>query len=235
MKNNHMRIGLTAWLIVAALACRGQSGYEWRGGDPNGIPKWHMGRQIAQVMSHFGISWLERPERQEEEDFEQLLKNMDLRPGLQVADIGAGSGFHTVRIAKRIGAGTVHAVDIEPAMLEFIERRVEKEKIRNVRTVLSDTVRIPLPAGSIDMALMVDVYHEMSHPREMLRSMHAMLKPGGRIFLVEYRGEDPSVPIKALHKMTEAQAVREFWAGGFVLERNIDNLPWQHCMVFRKH
>jgi SAM-dependent methyltransferase len=229
-----MKIGLTAWCIMAVLACRGQSGYEWRGGDPNGIPKWYMGRQIAHVMSHFGISWLERPERQEEEDFEQLLKNMDLRPGVQVADIGAGSGFHSVRMARRIGTGTVHAVDIEPAMLEFIERRVAREKLVNVRTVLSDTVQVPLPAGSIDIALMVDVYHEMSHPREMLRSMHAMLKPGGRIYLVEFRGEDPGVPIKALHKMTEAQAVREFGAGGFVLERNIGNLPWQHCMVFRK-
>lgn len=234
MKIIHMKIGLTAWCIMAVLACRGQSGYEWRGGDPNGIPKWYMGRQIAQVMSHFGISWLERPERQEEEDFEQLLKNMDLKPGVQVADIGAGSGFHSVRMARRIGTGTVHAVDIEPAMLEFIERRVAREKLLNVRTVLSDTVQVPLPAGSIDIALMVDVYHEMSHPREMLRSMHAMLKPGGRIYLVEFRGEDPGVPIKALHKMTEAQAVREFGAGGFVMERNIGNLPWQHCMVFRK-
>lgn len=226
-----------AWLVLcllASVAGRSQAGYEYRGGDPNGISKWYMGRQIAHVMSHFGISWLERPERQAEEDFEQLLRNMDLRAGMQVADIGAGSGFHAVRMAKRIGSGRVYAVDIEPAMLEYIERRVAREKMSNVRTVLSDTVRVPLPAGSIDLALLVDVYHEMSHPREMLQSMHAMLKPDGRIYLVEYRAEDPEVPIKAVHKMTEAQAVREFASCGFVLERNIGNLPWQHCMVFRK-
>jgi len=229
-----MRSRLLAGFLLACMSCSGQAVYEWRGGDPNGIGKWYMGRQIAHVMSHFGISWLERPERQEEEDFEQLLQNMGLREGMQVADIGAGSGFHTTRMARRIGSGTVFAVDIEPEMLEFIERRVAREKLKNVRTVLSDTVRVPMPAGTIDLALLVDVYHEMSHPREMLQSMHAMLKPGGRIFLVEFRAEDPNVPIKAVHKMTEAQAVREFAAGGFTLEKNIGNLPWQHCMVFRK-
>ncbi|MBM3442290.1 MAG: class I SAM-dependent methyltransferase [Bacteroidetes bacterium] len=225
------------WLLLflfTSSSLFAQSVYEQRGGDPNGIHKWYMGRQIAKTMNHFGISWLERPERQEEEDAEQLLRNMGLKQGMQVADIGAGSGFYTIRIAQRIGRGTVYAVDIEPAMLSFIQKRVARQKLKNVKPIRCDTVQIPLPEESIDVILIVDVYHEMSHPREMLSSMYRMLKSSGRIFLVEFRAEDPNVPIKAVHKMTESQAIREFAASSFILDRSIENLPWQHCMVFRK-
>ena len=128
----------------------------------------------------------------------------------------------------------MHAVDIEPEMVAYLERRAEKEGIPNLRAVLGSEKKIPLSPNSIDIALMVDVYHECSHPYEMGLSMHEMLKRGGRLYLVEYREEDPAVPIKAVHKMSQAQAVRELTAAGFRFERNIGNLPWQHCLVFTK-
>jgi ubiquinone/menaquinone biosynthesis C-methylase UbiE len=211
-----------------------QPKYRRAAGDPNGIDKWYMGRQIAHVMSHYGISWLERAERQEEENTDLLLRNLGLKEGMQVADIGAGSGYHSVRIARAIGSGRVFAVDVSPEMVEHLSDRLKRESIRNISCVLGSIQDIPLKARSIDLILMVDVYHEFSHPYEMAQVMRRILRDDGRIFLVEFRGEDASVPIKKIHKMNEAQAIREFEASGFELERNIDNLPWQHCMVFRK-
>lgn len=211
-----------------------QPKYRTAPGDPNGIDKWYMGRQIAHVMSHYGIPWLERAERQEEEDTDLLLRNLGLKEGMQVADIGAGSGYHSVRIARRIGSGRVYAVDVSPEMVDHLGERVKRESIRNINCVLGSEQDIPLKERSIDLILMVDVYHEFSHPYEMAQAMRRILRDEGRICLVEFRGEDASVPIKKIHKMTEAQAVREFEASGFELERNISNLPWQHCLVFRK-
>jgi FkbM family methyltransferase len=220
--------------IVSFLNSNGQEKYIIKGGDPNGINKWYMGRQIAHVMSHWGIDWLERPERQFEENSALLLKNLNLKSGMHVADIGAGSGYYTSLIAKRIGNGKVYAVDVEPQMILFLNERLKEEKLSNVITVLGSEKSTALPSSSIDMMLLVDVYHEFSFPYEMGQSMYNALKPEGRLVLVEFRSEDETVPIKTIHKMSEAQSVKELKAVGFRLEKNISNLPWQHCMVFVK-
>ncbi|MEY4886053.1 MAG: hypothetical protein RL151_1362 [Bacteroidota bacterium] len=231
MNNRHL-ILFVFCLLSGMLAA--QQRYRMAPGDPNGIDKWYMGRQIAHVMSHYGISWLERPERQEEENTELLLRNLALKDGMQVADIGAGSGYHSFRMAGKLGSGRVFAVDVSPEMVDHLNERLKRASIRNISCVLGSEQDIPLKERSIDLVLMVDVYHEFSHPYEMAQAMRRVLKDDGRIYLVEFRGEDASVPIKRVHKMTEAQAVREFEAAGFVLDRNMDNLPWQHCMIFRK-
>jgi SAM-dependent methyltransferase len=223
---------LIAMLFLFIL--NGQDRYTVKQGDPNGINKWYMGRQIAQVMSHYGIDWLERPERQYEENTALLLKNLDLKPGMNFADIGAGSGYYSNLISKRIGNGKVFAVDVEPEMITYLNDRIKKEKLSNIVTVLGSETSVSLPALSMDIMLLVDVYHEFSFPYEMGLSMFKSLKPNGKLVLVEFRSEDKSVPIKKIHKMSEAQAVKELQMAGFHLEKNIDNLPWQHCMVFAK-
>ena len=220
--------------IVSFLVSSGQEKYIIKGGDPNGINKWYMGRQIAYVMSHWGIDWLERPERQFEENSALLLKNLNLKSGMQIADIGAGSGYYTSLMSKRIGNGKVYAVDVEPQMILFLNERIKEEKLTNVVTVLGSETSVRLPASSLDMMLLVDVYHEFSFPYEMGQSMYNALKPDGRLVLVEFRSEDETVPIKTIHKMSVAQSVKELKAVGFKLEKNISNLPWQHCMVFVK-
>jgi ubiquinone/menaquinone biosynthesis C-methylase UbiE len=211
-----------------------QTRYLNKAGDPNGIDKWYMGRQIAHVMSHFGIEWLERPEREFEENTTTLIKNLQLQPGMNVADIGAGSGYHSRLISKKIGKGKVYAVDVEPIMLVYLKQRIAQENLQNIVPVLGTISSVSLPNESVDMMLLVDVYHEFSHPYEMGLSMFNALKPNGKLVLVEFRAEDESVPIKTIHKMSEAQAVKELKAVGFRLEKNMKNLPWQHCMIFRK-
>jgi ubiquinone/menaquinone biosynthesis C-methylase UbiE len=212
----------------------GQERYKIRAGDPNGINKWYMGRQIAHVMSHFGIDWLEREEREMEENTSLLLKNLAVKPGMVVADIGAGSGYHSSLLSKMVGTGKVFAVDVEPEMIAYLNARIKEEKLSRIIPVLSTEQKVSLPENTIDMMLLVDVYHEFSFPYEMALSMRAALKPGGKLVLVEFRAEDPTVPIKTIHKMSEAQAIKEFKAAGFAFDKNIDNLPWQHCMVFTK-
>jgi ubiquinone/menaquinone biosynthesis C-methylase UbiE len=223
---------------IIALFClffvNGQDRYTYKQDDPNGIKKWSMNRQIAQVMSHYGIDWLERPERQYEENTALLVKNLDLKPGMNMADIGAGSGYYSNLISKRIGNGKVFAVDVEPEMIAYLNDRIKEEKLSNIVTVLGSETSVSLPASSMDMMLLVDVYHEFSFPYEMGLSMYKSLKPNGKLVLVEFRSEDQAVPIKTIHKMSEAQAVKELNMAGFVLEKNIRNLPWQHCMVFVK-
>jgi FkbM family methyltransferase len=193
-----------------------------------------MGRQIAHVMSHYGISWLERPEREQEEGSSILMKNLALKPEMVVADIGAGSGYYSVRMARLVDKGKVYAVDVEAQMIRYMEKRISTEKISNIIPLRCTEQSARLPRSSVDVMLLVDVYHEFSYPYEMGRSMLDGLKPGGRLFLVEYRMEDPEVPIKTVHKMSEAQAIKELTAAGFLFERNLTNLPWQHCLVFRK-
>lgn len=224
----------TAIAFFSFLSSNGQERYTIKKGDPNGINKWYMGRQIAYVMSHWGIDWLERPERQFEENSDLLLKNLNLKPGMQIADIGAGSGYYSSLMAKRIGNGKVYAVDVEPQMILFLNERIKEEKLSNVTTVLGSETSVALPSSSMDLMLLVDVYHEFSFPYEMGLSMYNALKPNGRLVLVEFRSEDETVPIKTIHKMSEAQSVKELKAVGFRLEKNISNLPWQHCMVFVK-
>lgn len=221
-------------LCTLSITSNAQSRYVNKPGDPNGIDKWYMGRQIAHVMSHFGIEWLERPEREFEENSTMLIKNMQLQPGMNVADIGAGSGYHSRLISKLIGNGKVYAVDVEPVMLVYLKQRIEQEKLSNIIPVLGTSTSVSLPNESIDMMFLADVYHEFSHPYEMGQSMYNALKKDGRLVLVEFREEDDAVPIKSIHKMSESQAVKELKAVGFRLEKNIRNLPWQHCMVFKK-
>lgn len=220
--------------LTISLCTLGQDRYKIRAGDPNGINKWYMGRQIAHVMSHFGIDWLEREEREMEENTSLLLKNLAVKPGMVVADIGAGSGYHSALLSKMVGTGKVFAVDVEPEMIAYLNQRINQEKLLRIVPVLSTEQKVSLPENTIDMMLLVDVYHEFSFPYEMALSMRAALKPGGKLVLVEFRAEDLTVPIKTIHKMSEAQAIKEFKAAGFAFDRNIDNLPWQHCMVFIK-
>ena len=207
--------------------------YTMKRGDPNGIGKWYKGREIAHVMGYQGMSWLERPEREKEEQTSLLLKNMSIQPGDAIADIGAGSGYHVFKMADLNGTGQVYAVDIQDEMLAAIEGRKQAENVQNVQVVKGNEKSVNLADNSVDKILMVDVYHEFNFPKEMMLSMKSALKPDGRIYLIEYRGEDKTIPIKEIHKMTEDQAVKEMKAVGLKLDKNIKNLPWQHCMIFK--
>ena len=226
-------------ILILSNECLGQNPntdkkYTFKRGDDNGIGKWYMGREIAYVMGFEGIGWLERSDREKEENVSNLIQNMMIKSNDTIADIGAGSGYHVFRMAPLTEKGQVYAVDIQSEMLMSIEKTKESSKIRNVETILGSEKSIYLPKSSVDKILMVDVYHEFNFPVEMIASMKNALKPNGQLFLIEYRGEDPKVPIKKIHKMTEKQAVKEMEAAGFKLKENIDNLPWQHCMVFVK-
>jgi FkbM family methyltransferase len=220
--------------LVLSLFSLGQDRYKIRTGDPNGINKWYMGRQISQVMSHYGIDWLERDERDIEENTSLLLKNLDVKPGMVIADVGAGSGYHSALLSKMVGNGKVFAVDVEPEMIAYLNKRIKQEKLSRIVPVLSTEQKLSITENTVDMVLLVDVYHEFSYPYEMALSMLSALKPGGKLVLVEFRSEDPKVPIKTIHKMSLVQAIKEFKAAGFKFVKNIDNLPWQHCMVFIK-
>jgi SAM-dependent methyltransferase len=201
----------------------------------DGIGKFYMGREIAHVMGHQAADWLERPERDEEEHTETLVEQLKARPGDVVADIGAGTGYFSRRIAKRIlPKGTVLAVDIQPEMLQLLTNQMAEAGIANVKPVLGTITDPKLPPGSVDLAFMVDVYHEFDHPFEMMQSITRALKPGGRVVFVEFRGEDPEVPIKLLHKMTEAQVKKEMSALPLAWVETIGVLPRQHIIVFRK-
>jgi SAM-dependent methyltransferase len=202
---------------------------------PDGIGKIYMGREISHVMGFHGAQWLERTERMNEERPDLVLNALDLKPGMTVADIGAGTGYYAWRIAQRIGAaGTVYAVDVQPEMIKALERQMSRRGAANVKAVTGTPANPKLPRNSLDLALMVDVYHEFEQPYEMLAAIVAALKPGGRVAFVEFRGNDPKVPIKPLHTMTEEQVRRE--AGAHALEwiRTTRDLPWQHVIVFRK-
>jgi ubiquinone/menaquinone biosynthesis C-methylase UbiE len=191
------------------------------------------GRRFAPVMGWQGADWLERNERVDEEEPDIALDALKIPKGASVADVGAGSGYMTVRLAKRVGpSGTVYANDLQPQMLEMLRRRLEKEKITNV-TLVQGTVDDPkLPPASVDLELMVDVYHELSQPQAMLRALRQALKPGGRLVLLEYRKEDPSIPIRLEHKMTVAEAKIELEAEGFTLSKVDESLPRQHILIF---
>ena len=211
-----------------------QSAYETRTPSRYGIGKVYMGREIAFVMSHAGADWLERPERVEEERIDLLVSELGLRPGDVVADVGAGSGVLSFLMSERVPQGRVLAVDIQPEMLEMLAKARAKRGIRNVETVLGTLADPRLPTESVDLALMVDAYHEFSHPREMMQAIVRALRPGGRVALVEYRAEDPSVPILPTHKMTQAQAKKEMAAVGLRWVETKDSLPQQHLMLFEK-
>lgn len=202
----------------------------------DGIGKYYFGREIAQVMGHQGASWLERPEREEEERTDLLVEALELKPGMVVADVGAGSGYFSWRMAQRVGPkGTVYGTDIQQEFLDLLMANMRKRRVGDIVKPVLGTVQDPkLPAASCDLILLVDVYHELDYPYEMTAAMIRALKPGGRLVLVEYRGEDPKVPIKPLHKMTAEQVKKELAVQPIAFERNIARLPWQHILVFRK-
>ena len=199
----------------------------------DGIGKRYMGREISHVMGHQGARWLERPEREREEGTDLLIAELGLEPTDIVADIGAGTGYFVFRISPLVPQGQVLAVDIQQEMLDIIESRAAGTA-DNVSTVLGTVTDINVPDSSVDLILLVDAYHEFSHPREMGRSMFRALKPGGRVALVEYRAEDPSVAIKPLHKMSQEQAIREMEALGLRWAATSDRLPPQHLMFFTR-
>ena len=200
----------------------------------DGIGRLYFDREIAQVMGHFGASWLERPEREREERTELLLSMLPLEAGDTVADIGAGSGYFTRRLSRMVGdEGTVIATDIQPQMLEILESGLLREGIANVEPMLGTITDCGLKPSSVDMILLVDVYHEFDHPWEMSRSMLRALRPDGVVALVEYRADDPGVPIKPLHTMTAEQSRLEFEAAGFTLVgETVGDLPWQRLQLF---
>lgn len=202
--------------------------------SPDGIGKFYMGREIAKVMGHTGAGWLERPSRSTEEQPQQVVNALNLKPTDVVADIGAGTGYMSFRISPLVPKGKVLAVDIQPEMLDIMDSIKRERHITNVEPVLGSITDPHLPPNSIDLALMVDTYHEFSHPREMMEALVRALKPGGRVVLVEYRGENPFVFIKALHKMTQKQARKEMEAVGLQWRETKSFLPTQHLMVFEK-
>ncbi len=216
----------------------GKPKYEFRREhDPNGIGKFYLGREIAHVMGFAGAIWLERPEREDEEAPSKLVKELKLQPGQVVADIGAGSGLLSVMMAKEVGdTGKVIAVDVQQEMLDLLDKKLAQEGIKNVEGLLGTEKSPRLDAESIDLAIMVDVYHEFAFPYEMMLEISKSLKPGGRVVFVEYRKEDPNVPIKLVHKMTQAQVKREINQPEFHLKwkETIGTLPRQHVIVFEK-
>jgi len=234
MKKRIMRF-LGLFLVLTTNFLYAQEGrYEFKKGAYDGIGKWYMQREISHVMGYQGMSWLERDEREKEENTSTLLKNMKISDTDDIADIGAGSGYHVFKLADMATAGTIYAVDIQDEMLAAMRSKKLEGKIENVALVKGNEKSVNLKPNSVDKVLIVDVYHEMNFPYEMMASIKKAMRADARLYLIEYRGEDPNVPIKELHKMTEAQAVREMQAIGLELEENTDNLPWQHCMVFVK-
>ncbi|REJ88855.1 MAG: methyltransferase domain-containing protein [Planctomycetota bacterium] len=205
--------------------------------DPNGIGKFYMGREIARVMGHQGIYWLERPEREREEKLSLLIESLELEPGMVVADIGAGSGVISVLVAEEVGEeGTVLAVDIQQEMLDALAVKCKELGIENIEPVLGTNKSPRLKPETVDLVFMVDVYHEFDFPYEMLLEISRALKPGGRVAFVEYRMEDPDVPIKLVHKMSEEQVKREASLPEFGLRwlKTVDKLPRQHVVIFEK-
>ena len=201
----------------------------------DGIGKFHAGREIAQVMSFHGAQWLERSERYDEERPDLVLAALDLKPGMTVADVGAGTGYYAWRMAQRVGNnGTVYAVDIQPEMIALLGKQVARRGTANVKALLGTPTDPRLPRNTLDLVLMVDVYHEFEFPYEMLAALADALKPGGRLVFVEFRGGDPTVPIKPLHTMTERQVRAEASLHPLEWVRTVSNLPWQHMIVFRR-
>ncbi|WP_263786011.1 class I SAM-dependent methyltransferase [Salinibacter grassmerensis] len=208
--------------------------YAQRSPSRNGIGKMYMGREISKVMGHRGANWLERPAREKKERPDLLVDSLPLDPSDTVADIGAGTGYLSFRVAPRVPRGNILAVDIQPEMLNMMRERIDERGVDNVVPVRGTVTNPQLPADSVDLAYMVDAYHEFSHPYEMMTALVEDLTPGGRVVLVEYPREDPSIPIKTLHKMTEAQAKKEMRAVGLEWMETKDMLPRQHFMIFRK-
>jgi ubiquinone/menaquinone biosynthesis C-methylase UbiE len=203
--------------------------------DPNGINKWYLGREIAHFMGPGGIPWLDRPEREDEEHPTKVIDALELKGGEVIADLGAGSGYFTFRLAPKVGEkGKVLAVDIQDEMIAELKKRIEKSKVTNVETVQCTERDPKLPEAGVDIVLMVDVYHEIAFPYEVMSAIRKALKPGGRMVFVEYRKEDPKVPIKEIHKMSIEQLKKEMAVVGLEHLKTVDTLPRQHIAIFVK-
>jgi len=234
-----MKAAVFALLLLCGLLAHAEplaQHYEFRAAhDPDGIGKFYLGREIAHVMGPGGIIWLERRERETEEKPQLVIDALEIKPGQTIADLGAGSGYYSFRIAPLVGpTGRVLAIDIEPKMLEVIAERAGREHVTNIATVRSSERDPNLAPHSVDLLFMVDVYHELEYPYEVMRKVREALKPGGRVALVEYRAEDPQVQIKPVHKMSEAQVRREMQAAGFRHVTTVRTLPLQHLILFER-
>ncbi len=240
-----MRALLSAWAAAAAALWMSTSlalaqpiefaqRYSPVPASADGIGKRYLGREIAAVMGWQGAAWLEREEREREERTDLLLAALALRPGMVVADIGAGTGYLSRRMAPAVmPGGKVLAVDVQPEMVSLLQAGVKRSGLTQIEPRLGSEDDVKLPPASVDLAVMVDVYHELAFPHEVMASLMKALKPGGRIAFVEYKAEDARVPIKPLHKMSEAQIKREAAVFDLVWERTVNTLPWQHVVVFR--
>jgi precorrin-6B methylase 2 len=203
--------------------------------DPNGINKWYLGREIAHFMGPGGIPWLDRPQREDEENPPKVLEALELKGGEIVADLGAGTGYYTFRIAPKVGEkGKVLAVEIQDEMIAELRKRIEKQKVANVEIIKGTEMDPNLPKAGVDLLLMVDVYHELAFPYEVMMAVRKALKPGGRVVFVEFRKEDPKVPIKEVHKMSEEQIRKEMAVVGLAHLKTVETLPWQHIAIFTK-
>jgi ubiquinone/menaquinone biosynthesis C-methylase UbiE len=232
-----MRLPARAFLLFLLVASAASAArYETRAlHDPDGIGKFYMGREIAHVMGPGGIIWLERAEREDEERPRLVLEALEIRAGQTVADLGCGSGYYAFRMSQLVGpSGKVQAIDVEPRMLQFVRERAQRESIANIEPVLAAANDPNLQPNSVDLLLMVDVYHELEHPYEVMQKVRDALKPGGRVALVEYRAEDPKVMIKPVHKMTEKQIIAEMRAAGLRHAKTVRTLPLQHLVIFEK-
>lgn len=198
-------------------------------------PGWYMGRQIAPTMSASNAPWLTRESREREEEPQKLLKALAVKPGQHVCDFGCGNGYHTLQLAGKVGPrGTVYAVDIQQDMLDLLQQRAEPRGLTNIEPILATSIDPRLPRGKLDLVLLVDVYHELFQPEVILQAIHASLNKTGRLVLVEFREEDPEVPILPLHKMSQPQVMKEITANQFKLVEQFDELPWQHVMFFAR-
>ena len=236
----HGLLAVCLVLSVGLSACDGAllrdtgDPYQYQQPSGDGIGKVYMGREIAQVMGHEGAYWLERPSRELQERPQAAVDRLDLPPDAVVADIGAGSGYMTVRLAQAVPAGQVLAVDVQPEMLALLQQNLTEAGLTNVEPIQGEETDPHLPAATVDLALLVDAYHEFAFPREMMTHLVEALKPGGQVVLAEYRAENPLIMIKRLHKMSEAQVRQEMKAVGLTWVKTDESLPQQHLIFFEK-
>lgn len=236
-------IATIAGICFCSVTCNGQQkskaiktdqDYTFSKASADGIGKFYFGREIAHMMGSAGIPWLDRDERQDEENTNLAISKIEISPSAIIADIGAGTGYYSFKLATKVPQGKVYAVEVQDEMIKQLNERKEKLHINNIEVVKGNAMSPGLPDNSIDLAVMVDVYHELAYPREMLQSIKKALKKNGKILLIEFRGEDPSIPIKKLHKTTVVQVNKEFAANGFSLYYKGDFLPIQHFLLYEK-
>ncbi|MBG6233802.1 ubiquinone/menaquinone biosynthesis C-methylase UbiE [Pedobacter sp. CAN_A7] len=234
MKISNLLIPFCFLIVVHTTSAQEQSPYTFKKPSANGTGKVYMGREIAQVMSFDGVEWLERNSRMREENITLALASLPLKSNSVVADVGAGSGFYTFRVARRISEGKVYAVEIQDHAIAYLKKKAVDDRLDNVKVIKGTEITPNLPANSIDLAFMVDVYHELQHPKAYLEALSRALKPNGQLLLLEYKEEDPTVGIKPEHKMSVRQVKKELEASGFKLVRNGTFLPLQHFLLFEK-